>query len=492
MDFWLYKQAQQNGHHIAITDGQESYTYQNLYCEASLLAKRLKAYQQSRVGLYIDNSIQSIILIHACWLANIEIAMINTRLTPNEMTNQMRSIDVQLIFCTLPLELRGFQIVSLDDIEFAGRDITMNGLLDNTMDIQYDTSNETVVPKESPSNILNTSFNLDDIASIMFTSGTTGPQKAVPQTFCNHYASAIGCKDSLGFDHDTIWLSVLPIYHISGLSVLIRAVIEGFTVRIVNKFNAEQILNMIKNERITHISLVPQTLNWLIQQGLHEPFNLQKILLGGAKLSATMIDTSLRYNLPIYNSFGMTETCSQFLTATPQMLHERPDTVGMPSANVDVKIKNPNKEGHGELMIKGANVMNGYLYPTDLTDTFENGYFNTGDIAEIDHAGYVMIYDRRKDLIISGGENIYPYQIETVAKQFPGISDAVCVGHPDDTWGQVPKLYFVSESDISEVQLIAYLSQHLAKYKVPKYFEKVDTLPYTSTGKLQRNKLNRG
>lgn len=116
MDFWLYKQAQQNGHHIAITDGQESYTYQNLYCEASLLAKRLKAYQQSRVGLYIDNSIQSIILIHACWLANIEIAMINTRLTPNEMTNQMKSIDVQLIFCTLPLELRGFQIVSLEGI----------------------------------------------------------------------------------------------------------------------------------------------------------------------------------------------------------------------------------------------------------------------------------------------------------------------------------------------------------------------------------------
>lgn len=392
----------------------------------------------------------------------------------------------------MPLELRGFQIVSLDDIEFAGTDITMNGLLDKTMDIQYDTSNETVVPKDSPPNILNTSFNLDDIASIMFTSGTTGPQKAVPQTFRNHYASAIGCKENLGFDHDTNWLSVLPIYHISGLSVLLRAAIEGFTVRIVDKFNAEQILTMIKNERITHISLVPQTLNWLMQQGLHEPYDLQKILLGGAKLSATMIETALQYNLPIYNSFGMTETCSQFLTATPEMLHARPDTVGMPSANVDVKIKNPNKEGHGELMIKGANVMNGYLYPTDLTGTFENGYFNTGDIAEIDHEGYVMIYDRRKDLIISGGENIYPYQIETVTKQFPGIIDAVCVGHPDDTWGQVPKLYFVSESNISKAQLIAYLSQHLAKYKVPKHFEKVDTLPYTSTGKLQRNKLYRG
>ncbi len=91
----------------------------------------------------------------------------------------------------------------------------------------------------------------------------------------------------------------MPIYHISGLSVLLRAVIEGFTVRIVDKFNAEQILTMIKNERITHISLVPQTLNWLMQQGLHEPYNLQKILLGGAKLSATMIETALQYNLPI-------------------------------------------------------------------------------------------------------------------------------------------------------------------------------------------------
>lgn len=110
MDFWLYKQAQQNGHHIAITDGQETYTYQNLYCEASLLAKRLKAYQQSRVGLYIDNSIQSIILIHACWLANIEIAMINTRLTPNEMKNQMRSIDVQLIFVPCHWNCEGFKL----------------------------------------------------------------------------------------------------------------------------------------------------------------------------------------------------------------------------------------------------------------------------------------------------------------------------------------------------------------------------------------------
>ena len=112
----------------------------------------------------------------------------------------------------------------------------------------------------------------------------------------------------------------------------------------------------------------------------------------------------------------MTETCSQFLTATPEMLAQRYDTVGKPSENVQVRIKYPNSEGHGELLIKGNNVMNGYLYPTGLSDTFEDGYFKTGDIAEIDEEGFVMIYDRRKDLIISGGENIYPYEIETIAK----------------------------------------------------------------------------
>ena len=156
-------------------------------------------------------------------------------------------------------------------------------------------------------------------------------------------------------------------------------------------------LSIIKEEGPTHISLVPQTLKWLMDAGLNQPFSIEKILLGGAKLSTTLIDEALNYQLPIYNSFGMTETCSQFLTATPEMLAQRYDTVGKPSENVNVRIKHPNSEGHGELLIKGNNVMNGYLYPAGLSDTFEDGYFKTGDIAEIDEEGFVMVYDRRKD-----------------------------------------------------------------------------------------------
>src|SRR5699024_5837409 len=112
----------------------------------------------------------------------------------------------------------------------------------------------------------------------MYNSGTTGPAKAVPQTFNNHYYSALGCKESLGFGESTRWLSVLPIYHISGLSVLIRSLIFGFTIIIEPKFETNRVMNLIKNNNITHISLVPQTLQWLMESNLDQPYNLEKIL----------------------------------------------------------------------------------------------------------------------------------------------------------------------------------------------------------------------
>jgi len=459
LDFWLKEQSIKNKNKIAVTDGKFAMTFEDLYHRAFELSQQLISLNENRVGLYIHNDIDSVILVNACWLANIEVAMINTRLTQQEMINQMCSVDISTIISTTNFDLPSFKIVYFNEL--------------NTLEPTSNTQ----------------SFDITRIASIMFTSGTTGPQKAVPQTFENHYASAIGCKQSLGFDQDTIWLSVLPIYHISGLSVILRSIIEGFTVRILKKYDTQTMLNIIEEEQPTHVSLVPQTLKWLMDAGLNQPFSIEKILLGGAKLSSTLIDQALSNHLPIYNSFGMTETCSQFLTATPEMLAQRYDTVGKPSENVKVKIKNPNEEGHGELLIKGNNVMNGYLYPKQLDDTFEDGYFKTGDIAEIDDEGYVMVYDRRKDLIISGGENIYPYEIETIAKKFESIEDAVCVPQRDETWGQIPVLFYVSENELSRDELIQFLQNNLAKYKIPKHYYRMESLPYTSTGKLQRNKV---
>ena len=425
MDFWLKEQSIKNRDKIAVTDGNHSITFKELYDKALSISEHILSL--NRVGLYIKNDIASIALINACWLANVEIAMLNTRLTETEMINQMNSINITTILTTQSFHLSHFNVIHLSELE------------------QY------------PSHTNDETFNDERIASIMFTSGTTGPQKQYHKHLKIIMQVRLVVK-SLGYDETTKWLSVLPIYHISGLSVLLRSIIEGFTVRILEKYNTQTMLAIIKAERPTHVSLVPQTLKWLMDAGLSQPFSIEKILLGGAKLSSTLIDEALNYHLPIYNSFGMTETCSQFLTATPEMLAQRYDTVGKPSENVQVRIKYPNSEGHGELLIKGNNVMNGYLYPTGLSDTFEDGYFKTGDIAEIDEEGFVMIYDRRKDLIISGGENIYPYEIETIAKTHKEINDAVCIAKEDATWGQVPVLYYVSERIISNTELINFLN----------------------------------
>ena len=427
MDFWLKEQSIKNRDKIAVTDGNHSITFKELYDKALSISEHILSLNLNRVGLYIKNDIASIALINACWLANVEIAMLSTRLTETEMINQMNSINITTILTTQTFHLSHFNVIHLSELE------------------QY------------PSHTNDETFNDERIASIMFTSGTTGPQKQYHKHLKIIMQVRLVVK-SLGYDETTKWLSVLPIYHISGLSVLLRSIIEGFTVRILEKYNTQTMLAIIKAERPTHVSLVPQTLKWLMDAGLSQPFSIEKILLGGAKLSSTPIDEALNYHLPIYNSFGMTETCSQFLTTTPEMLAQRYDTVGKPSENVQVRIKYPNSEGHGELLIKGNNVMNGYLYPTGLSDTFEDGYFKTGDIAEIDEEGFVMIYDRRKDLIISGGENIYPYEIETIAKTHKEINDAVCIAKEDATWGQVPVLYYVSERIISNTELINFLN----------------------------------
>ncbi|MBY7665099.1 MULTISPECIES: o-succinylbenzoate--CoA ligase [Staphylococcus] len=463
MEHWLETQARIAPNKIAVETDTRVLTFKALYDQAVKLGAQFNQLERSRIGLYVNNSIEAIICIHAAWLYGIEIVMINHRLTRHEIEKQLNSIKVRDVITTLPLELAS----------------------------EFHIMNYTALCSHSTTNARRQPLNMERIASIMFTSGTTGPQKAVPQTFKNHQASAQACYETLGFSDESRWLTVLPIYHISGLSIIIRSVLYGFTVYLKEKFDDGAILACIQHKHITHLSLVPQTLIRLMQSGLKKPYTLKRILLGGAKLDSTLITKALEYQLPIYNSFGMTETCSQFLTASPAMLNQRPNTVGCVSAQQCIKIKDVNSDGHGVLFVKGDNVMNGYLYPESINASMfdEEGYFNTGDIASID-GDYVTIYDRRKDLIISGGENVYPFEIESKAKSLKGVKDAMCVGTPDDKWGAVPVLYIVSELGETVIPILEnYLKEQLAKFKLPKAIYIVEMLPYTSTGKLQRQHL---
>lgn len=458
MRHWIEERVIETPHKIAIQQEENILTYEDLLRHAKKYAKFLNKLNLDRVALYIKNDIHHAALIIGAWLENIELVMINTKLTYKEIENQLHSINVHTVLSYQSLKINQ-KVININDIEEQSEEYEIKP------------------------------FNINKIATIMFTSGTTGPAKAVPQTFNNHYYSAIGCEESLGFDKSTRWLSVLPIYHISGLSVLIRSLIFGFTVIMEPKFETNRVMELIKNNNITHISLVPQTLQWLIDADLNEPYNLEKILLGGAKLSPSLISASLSRLLPIYNSFGMTETCSQFVTASPDMLKEEPETVGKVPSNVNLKIINSNEQGHGEMAVLGENVMNGYLTTNNPEQDFINGYFKTGDIGSINDEGYIFIYDRRKDLIISGGENIYPFEIEHVVLKHLDIINCVAVPVEDEKWGQVPALVYESTKQIKEDDLVSLLNDNLAKYKHPKYFYEINEIPRTSTGKLSRHKV---
>lgn len=458
MIHWIENRANEMPNKIAIKQSDYFMTYETLLQKAKNYAYFFEQLNHKRVAFYIQNDIEHIPLILGAWLQHIEIVMINTKLSAKEIEEQLSRINVTCVLSYKTLNIKQ-EIVMINEIK-------------------HDTEIENIAP-----------FDMNRIASIMFTSGTTGPAKAVPQTFLNHYYSALGCKESLGFDESTIWLSVLPIYHISGLSVLIRCLIAGFTLVLEPKFEVEKVMNIIKQGDVTHISLVPQTLQWLMNSGLNQPFNLQKILLGGAKLSDALILEALNKNLPIYNSFGMTETCSQFVTASPKMLMEEPRTVGKVPSNVKLQVINQDENGHGELTLSGGNVMNGYLTSTHPQDDFVDGFFKTGDIGSIDDNGFVFIYDRRKDLIISGGENIYPFEIEQIILRHKDIINCVAVPFDDLKWGQVPVLVYEARNEVSTNELVQLLTDNLAKYKHPKQFYRINQLPRTSTGKLSRYKV---
>lgn len=450
---WLKEAAAQYPTKIAIEYQDESINYHDLYQTALQVAHQLKSLNQYRIALQAENTLNDCYLIHGAILAGIELVMINKHLTETEIKRQMASVDTTLLISN----------ETFHSINPMSKQEIINNL------------------SEQLNSPINNQPN--DILSIMFTSGTTGVQKAVPQRFINHDASAQNCKQTFTYHHDSIWLDVLPLFHISGLSILLRAVMDGCTVVLHEKFDAHLIINDIQEKNITHISLVPQTLERLMKSGLNAPFSLKGMLIGGAKLDDRLLQQTRELKLPIYTSFGMTETCSQMITATPTDIAKYPKSVGR--INHNLQLFNV-EHGIGEIGVRGDNVMDGYLYPSEANnDAFIEDFFLTGDIGYIED-DYLYILDRRKDLIISGGENIYPSEIEQVILTHTKV-DAVCViAIADDTWGNIPVCLYEADRDMSAA-IIDVLKDHIAKYKHPKQFVRVDALKRTSNGKISRH-----
>ena len=455
---WLRYGAQHYPDRICINE----YTYKDIYGGVLHVASELLPLESSRVAILSDNSVIMAIYVLAAMLAHKEVLLLNVHLKPNEIENQLKQLGVTTV------------LHSQD---------RRNQLPDSMCGIEFEPL-ETILSDRVLEDTFDWTFNDTDIAAIMNTSATTGQFKSVPLRWGQIRAHVQASQEVLGKTEQDNWLMVLPLFHVSGLSILMRSLYNGTAITILPKYDEIKVLELIESEKINMMSLVPTILTQLEPKITHH--TLRVILLGGEFIPMALIDACEKKSLPIYKTYGMTETFSQSVTFSVLGYPHKRDSVGRPLPGMQIRIDNPDADGVGEIHLTGPMVMTGYIDKEPI-----DGDLNTDDIGYVDEDGFVYILNRRKDLIISGGENIYPKELEDLVYTLPSVKECAVVPVPDDTWGQVPALFvaFHDGESMTADAILSFMTKSLAKYKVPKYVKILPALPRNGTGKIVRNEL---
>ena len=457
---WLRYGAEHYPNRICINE----YTYNDIYRGVVHVARKLEPLQASRIAILSDNSVTMAIYVLATMVVHKELLLLNVHLKPKEIENQLAQLDVTTVLHSierreqLPNSISAIVFESLERI-----------LSDEEVEVE-DTFDWT--------------FEDRDIAIIMNTSATTGQFKSVPLRWGQIRAHVQASKEVLGKTEQDNWLMILPLFHVSGLSILLRSLYNGTAVTILPKYDEAQVLKLIESENINMMSLVPTILTQLEPSITHH--KLRVILLGGEFIPMALIDACEKKSLPIYKTYGMTETFSQSVTFSVLDYPHKRDSVGKPLPGMQVRIDKPDADGVGEIHLTGPMVMTGYIDKEPIDSDL-----NTDDIGYVDEDGFVYILNRRKDLIISGGENIYPKELEDLVYTLPSVKECAVVPVPDPKWGQVPALFvaFHDGESMTADEIVSFMTKSLAKYKVPKYVKILPALPRNGTGKIVRNEL---
>jgi fatty-acyl-CoA synthase len=348
---------------------------------------------------------------------------------------------------------------------------------------------------------IETEVSLDDPALILHTSGTTGRPKGAVLTHGNltfNTMNQLAHVDVLGTD---VVLCTAPLFHAVGLGqVTLPTLFKGGTVVIAPKFDPAWMLKTIGELRITAFSAVPTMMQMLCDHPAWvdaDLSSLRYVIYGGSPVLERVARAWQDRGIDVLQGYGMTEAAPGVFLSLPEGSAQRPTSAGVVHFFTDVALLDgdgavTNAPGTGEVLVKGPNVFAGYWQrPQDTADSMVDGWFRSGDLGRVDDDGWTYIIDRVKDVIISGGENIYPAEVEAVLAQLPQVADCAVVGVPDERWGEVGLAYITThpETPLDETTVRSHLEQRLAKFKRPHYIRFVEGLPRTATGKLQKAKL---
>ncbi len=340
----------------------------------------------------------------------------------------------------------------------------------------------------------------DDVGVILYTSGTTGKPKGAMLTHKNLYSNAIDSSACLEMSKNDRVIAVLPIFHVFCLTACLNAPLsQGATVILLSKFHPADVLQTIAGKQATLFAGVPSMFNYLLQVpgvGPEVVQSLRACISGGAALPLALLHAfEEKFIVPIAEGYGLSEA-SPVTTFNPISGLRKPGSIGVSIPHVENRIVDelgqPVSAGEiGELIVKGPNVMKGYYKQLEASEeVLKDGWLYTGDLAKVDEEGYFFIVDRKKELIILNGFNVYPREVEEVIYTHEDVVEAAVIGLPHDKLGEEIVCYLVTQNpDLTEATLHSYCSERLAKYKVPSQYHFVTELPKNTTGKIMKRVL---
>ncbi len=438
LDNWLAQRSQSCPERIALAADGVEVSYAELEAESTWVARRLAAQglrRGSTAAVTMDPSREQVVLIHALMKVGAVLLPLSPRLSAAERAEVIAKEE---------------PIIDLGD----------PGELTQT---------EADLP-------LLGEHDMDEVVARVLTSGSAGAPHPVGLTYGNFLWSAVGSAFNIGVEPDDRWLCCVPLSHVSGLSIVMRSVIYGTAAILQDGFDAERVAAALEEDRISLLSLVTTMLTRLLEAEakLSGP---RAILVGGGPVSEEALEEAIGRGATVVQTYGLTETCSQVTTLAPAEARRKLGSAGRPLLTTHLRIHD------GEIQVQGPTVAHGCADP--------DGWLHTGDLGRIDEDGFLYVEDRIDDMIISGGENIVPAEVEKVLLRHPEVADAAVIGRDDPEWQQAVTAVVVlrSGSTATPDELRRHCAETLASFKVPKRVELAAALPRTPSGKLMRRAL---
>jgi acyl-CoA synthetase (AMP-forming)/AMP-acid ligase II len=496
---------------VAVVDGDKSLTYSQIGARVAAVARFFQArgiQPVDRISILEVNSHEFLEIYYAAAGIGAILNPLNYRLSPKEIVFILKDSGSRWLIAGAQFGAQVKEILEeetpLEGVVWIGNSPALSAALpchdyENAIDTHLGSFEPVSIPE-------------DKVAHLYYTSGTTGRPKGVMLTHKNVCLHALGTIAELKLRDTDIWAHVAPMFHLADAWATFAMTWVGGRHVMVDQFDAETVMAAIQKERITLSNLIPTMLNLMIKHPKVKEFDfssLRVILSGGAPIAPEVVRSITKtFGCDYIQTYGMTET-SPYLTFSilKQNLKSLPpedqltfkSKTGRPFISVDLKVVDengnpvtPDEQQVGEIWVQGDTITPGYWNrPEETEKAFHKGWLKTGDLAVLDSEGYVNIVDRKKDMIVTGGENVYSTEVENVLYMHPKILEAAVFGVPDEKWGEAVKAAVVLKENetASEEEIIQFCKKHQASFKAPKSVVFLDELPKTGSGKITKKAL---